>query len=122
MGTTGENREQGGFDRAAWSLRVGAVQICSTADLQGNLTKCRALVDQAVAQGAQFVALPECFSFLGRGEGDKLAIAESVDDKERGPILGMLREAATKHGIHILGGGTPERVIGDAKRTYNTAV
>ncbi len=122
MGTTGQNREQGGFDRAAWSLRVGAVQMCSTADLQANLQKCRTLIDQAVSEGAQFVALPECFSFLGRGEGDKLAIAESLDDKQRGPILDMLRDAATRHGIHVLGGGTPEIVVGDAKRTYNTAV
>ena len=61
MGTTGENLEQGAFDRAAWQLRVGAVQMCSTADLQANLQKCRTLIDQAVADGAQFVALPECF-------------------------------------------------------------
>lgn len=120
MGTTGQNREQGGFERAAWQLRVGAVQMRSTADLQANLQKCRTLIDQAASSGAQFVALPECFSFLGRGEGDKLAIAESLD--KGGPILGMLRDAATKHGIHVLGGGTPEAVTGDAKRTYNTAV
>jgi deaminated glutathione amidase len=120
MGTTGEKREQGGFERPAWQLRVGAVQIRSTADLQANLTKCRALIDQAVADGAQFVALPECFSFLGQREGDKLAIAESLD--AGGPILGMLRDAASKHGVHILGGGTPELVPGDAKRTWNTAI
>ena len=80
----------------------------------------------------QLVALPECFSFLGRGEGDKLAIAESLDGdgngngngngNARGPILDLLRDAATRHGIHVLGGGTPELVVGDAKRTYNTAV
>jgi predicted amidohydrolase len=34
----------------------------------------------------------------------------------------MLRDAATRHGIHVLGGGTPEVVVGDAKRTYNTAI
>jgi predicted amidohydrolase len=116
-----------------WQLRVGAVQIRSTGDLRNNLATCAALIDQAAAEGAQLVALPECFSFLGCGEGDKLPIAEVLaasDPRDAtraepggsGPIMGMLREAATRHGIHILGGGTPEIVVGDAKRTYNTAV
>jgi deaminated glutathione amidase len=103
-----------------WQLRVGAVQLRSSDDLQANLATCRQLIEQAVAEGAQLVALPECFSFLGRKEGDKLAVAETLEGD--GPILGMLRELAGKHGIHILGGGTPEVVVGDAKRTYNTAV
>jgi deaminated glutathione amidase len=103
-----------------WQLRVGAVQIRSTDDLQANLATSRQLVEQAVAEGAQLVALPECFSFLGRKEGDKLAVAETIEGD--GPIVGMLRELAGKHGVHILGGGTPEVVVGDAKRTYNTAV
>src|SRR5262245_27228916 len=105
-----------------WQLRVGAVQMCSSDDLQANLATCRRLVEQAVAEGAQLVALPECFSFLGRKEGDKLPIAEAFGAESAGPILGMLRELATKHGVHLLGGGTPELVVGDAKRTYNTAV
>src|ERR1043165_1625942 len=105
-----------------WQLRVGAVQMCSSDDLGKNLATCRSLVEQAVSEGAQLVALPECFSFLGRKEGDKLAIAETVDATSGGPIVGMLRELAAKHSIHILGGGTPEVVVGDAKRTYNTAV
>src|SRR6476646_9519900 len=103
-----------------WELRVGAVQMRSGSDLTANLATVRELTGRAAADGAQLVALPECFSFLGRGEGDKLPIAERLDGS--GPIMGMLREAATKHGIHILGGGTPEIVDGDAKRTYNTAV
>jgi len=105
-----------------WQLRVGAVQMCSSDDLGKNLATCRGLVEQAVSEGAQLVALPECFSFLGRKEGDKLPIAETIDAHSGGPIVGMLRELAAKHSIHILGGGTPELVVGDTKRTYNTAV
>ena len=103
-----------------WELRVGAVQMRSGGDLAANLAVCRDLVGQAAGDGAKLVVLPECFSFLGRGEGDKLAIAEDLATP--GPVLGMLREAATQHGVWIVGGGTPERVPGDAKRTYNTAV
>src|SRR5262245_17799343 len=103
-----------------WELRVGAIQMRSTGDLTSNLTACRGLTAQAAGEGAQVVVLPECFSFLGRGEGDKLAIAEVFE--QAGPTMSMLREAATKHGVWMIGGGTPEVVPGDPKRTYNTAV
>jgi predicted amidohydrolase len=105
----------------SWQLRVGAVQMRSTGDLMTNLLTCGALTAQAAAEGAQLVVLPECFSFLGRGEGDKLAIAENVDLRT-GPVMTMLRDLATKHGVWMIGGGTPEIVPGDAKRTYNTAI
>lgn len=104
----------------SWQLRVGAVQMRSTGDLAANLAIVKDLTARAAADGAQLVALPECFSFLGRGEGDKLAIAESL--RGTGPVVSTLRELAIKHGIYLLGGGTPETVPGDPKRTYNTAV
>jgi len=103
-----------------WELRVGAVQMRSTEDLAANLATCRTLTAQAAAEGARLVVLPECFSFLGRGEGDKLAVAETMDGS--GPIMSTLRELATQHGVWIVGGGTPERIADDPKRTYNTAV
>jgi predicted amidohydrolase len=103
-----------------WQLTVGAVQLRSTADLAANLASVRALTREAAAGGAQLVVLPECFSFLGQKEGDKLPVAEAVEG--RGPIMGALRELAAKHGVWIVGGGTPELVPGDAKRTWNTAV
>lgn len=106
---------------APWQLRVAAVQLCSTDDLAANLARCRELTALAAADGAQLVVLPECFSFLGRREGDKLGIAEALDGAP-GPVLGTLRELATRHGVWMLGGGTPERVPGDARRTYNTAI
>lgn len=107
---------------APWQLRVGAVQLCSTNDQAANLARCRELTGQAASEGAQLVVLPECFSFLGRGEGEKLAHAESFDERAAGPVLAMLRELATRHGVWIVGGGTPECVPGDARRTYNTAL
>ena len=106
----------------SWQLRVGAVQMRSGGDLAANLTTCKALIDQAASEGAQLVVLPECFSFLGRGEGDKLPIAESFDQRTPGPIAALLRDEAARHGVWIVGGGTPEVVVGDAKRTYNTAL
>ncbi len=123
----------------SWELRVGAVQMCSSDDLAANLATCRALVGQAAAEGARLVVLPECFSFLGRKEGDKLAISEAIDlptasgaaarsgeagpaGSGRGPILSTLRELAAAHGLWLVGGGTPEQIPDDPKRTYNTAL
>lgn len=104
----------------SWQLRVGAIQLRSTADLQANLAICRDLLGRSAGDGAQLAVLPECFAFLGRGEGDKLAIAE--DFERGGPILDLLRETAVAKQLWIIAGGTPERVPGDAKRTYNTAL
>jgi len=105
----------------SWQLRVGAVQMRSTGDLVQNLTTCGALTAQAAAEGARLVVLPECFALLGRGEGEKLAIAETLEHKT-GPVMTMLRDLATKHGVWIVGGGMAETVAGDPERTYNTAV
>ncbi len=104
-----------------WELRVAAVQMRSVGDLMTNLTACGSLAAQAASEGAKLVVFPECFAFLGRGEGDKLPIAEVLEHRT-GPVMTMLRDLATKHGIWIIGGGTPEVVPGDTNRTYNTAV
>lgn len=105
---------------STWSLRVGAVQMRSTDDLAANLATARELTARAAADGAKLVVLPECWAFLGRGEGDKLPIAEALDGS--GPMMSTLRELATEHGVWMVGGGTQERIPEDPKRTYNTAV
>ncbi|MBS1125004.1 MAG: Nitrilase/cyanide hydratase and apolipoprotein N-acyltransferase [Deltaproteobacteria bacterium] len=105
---------------SSWQLRVGAVQLRSTPDLATNLAVCRELVGRAATDGAQLVVLPECFAFLGRGEGDKLPIVEALEGD--GPVMATLRGLASTHGIWLVGGGTPERVAEDPKRAYNTAV
>jgi predicted amidohydrolase len=103
----------------SWQLRVGAVQVRSTDDVGANLATCATLVGEAAQGGAKLVVLPECFAFLGSREGDKLAVAEPLP--AGGKILAALRELATRHGVWIVGGGMPESVPGDPKRTYNTA-
>jgi predicted amidohydrolase len=102
-----------------WQVRVGAVQMRSTADVAANLATCATLTARAADDGAKLVVLPENFAFLGRGEGDKFPVAEKIGE---GPVTAALRDLATKHGVWIVGGGTPELVKDDAKRTYNTAV
>jgi predicted amidohydrolase len=104
----------------AWKLNTSAVQMRSTGDLGANLESVKQLVGEAAAAGARLVVLPECFSFLGRAEGDKLAAAELLDGK--GPVLSALAALCRQHSIWIIGGGTPESVPGDDKRAFNTLV
>jgi predicted amidohydrolase len=103
-----------------WQLRVAAIQMRSTDDLEANLGIARTLSAGAAAEGAKLIVLPECFAFLGSREGDKLAVAETLDGT--GPIAKTLRDIATMHGAWVVGGGVPERVPGDDQRTYNTAI
>src|SRR3954471_13196033 len=104
----------------SWDLHVAAIQMRSVGDLIANLDVCKKLVGDAAAGGAKLVVLPECFSFLGRADGEKLKAAEVLDGS--GPVLKALAELCTRHGVWIIGGGTPEIVPGDPKRAYNTAV
>src|SRR5271170_1093580 len=104
-----------------WTLRTGAVQMRSTDDLNANLATCRELVTRAATDGAKLVVLPENFALLGKTDRDKLAIAEDIAAGD-GPMMTTLRELATRHGLWLVGGGMAERVPGDLRRTYNTAV
>jgi len=100
------------------SSRVGAVQMCATEDVRGNLARAAELVAEAAAQGAELVSLPECFAFIGRKMADKLPLAESLDGG--GPIVSAVREMAQRNRVWLAAGGLPERAPDEAARVYNT--
>jgi predicted amidohydrolase len=97
-------------------MRVGAVQMTSTADLAANLAAAHDAIAQAAAQGAEFIALPESFAYLRR-EGLVFPCAQSLD----GEIVSALREWAREHSVWLLGGSFPEAIRG-TERVYNTSV
>lgn len=99
-------------------MRVAAVQMVSTPDVQENLATAAELISQAVARGAQLVALPEYFCFMGRSDREKVAIREV---EGQGPIQSFLVQQARQHGI-ILAGGTLPLDCPDPDRVYNTAM
>lgn len=100
-------------------LTVAVVQLSSQDDVAQNLRRVEALVGEAARGGAELVALPENFAFMGEEEG-KRAIAEDVGEGG-GPIVSALRAAAREHGTWIVAGGMPE-ASGDRDRPYNTSV
>lgn len=100
------------------TLRIAVAQMSSQADLQHNLSRVRALVERAAAQGAQVVVLPENFAYLGPPKV-RCAAAEALD--EGGPIVSDLAHLAKAHRITIIGGAMPEKSA-DPERPYQTCI
>ena len=103
-------------------MRIAVVQLNSQDDVGLNLSRARHWIGQAASAGAQVVALPENFAFMGE-EAVKREIAEVVHRAGGGfgPIVSSLLESAAKHGVWVLGGGMPERSA-DGARPYNSSV
>jgi predicted amidohydrolase len=91
----------------------------SADDVAANLARVRHWVGDAAQRGAGLVVLPENFAYFG-DEAGKLAAAEPTDETT-GPIVRTLVELASRHRVHIVGGGMPER-SDDANRPYNCSL
>lgn len=99
-------------------FRAAAVQMVSEPSVEANIAAAEALVAEAAAAGARLVALPENWSFMGRGERDKLAVRETEDG---GPAQAFLARAARSHGVWIVGGSIPME-CGVADKVANTCL
>ncbi|XGV98333.1 MAG: carbon-nitrogen hydrolase family protein [Leptolyngbya sp. BL-A-14] len=97
------------------SYLAAAVQMTSLPNLEKNLIQAEELIDLAVRQGAELVALPENFSFLG-DEQEKLAQADAIAVASEK----FLKTMAQRFQVTLLGGGFPVPV-GNGK-VYNTAL
>jgi predicted amidohydrolase len=97
-------------------MRAAAVQLNSTDDQGRNLEVAEKLVRDAAADGAELVALPEKWTFLGPPEG----IAEAAEPLS-GPSITAAATWASELGIHLLAGSFPER-LPDHEKPFNTSV
>lgn len=99
------------------SMNVAVIQLNSQDDVPANLARARALVSEAARAGAELVALPENFAFMGEEE-KKRGVAEAVPG---GPITAAVVSAAKESGVWIVAGGMPEG-SGDPQRPFNTSL
>lgn len=99
---------------------VAAAQLCAGDDVGANLAACRELAADAAGRGAALFALPECFGFIGRRAGDRLAVAEELD--RPGPMLLAVRDIARGYGMWVVAGGLPEKAAGSGEKAYNTCL
>jgi predicted amidohydrolase len=95
---------------------VAAVQLNSTPDMEHNLTRARALIQEAAGRGVELIALPEHFAYLGP-EDENPPSAQPLD----GPLVGEFRELARKLKVFLLLGSFPELAPGEAL-PFNTSV
>lgn len=99
-------------------LRLAAVQMCSTPRLRDNLHRAGERIREAADRGADLVALPENFAFMGSDE-ERAHVAQDLN----GEILATLEGLAREKAVHILGGSFLVKSA-DASdgRPYNTSV
>lgn len=97
-------------------MRVAAVQMTSTQDVEANLETGERLVREAARGGASLVALPENFSYF-KVEGEVAAFRTSLDGEVVARFGGLARELA----VTLLLGSIPE-AIPESDKTYNTSV
>lgn len=85
------------------TVRVGAIQMASGANVTANLAEAQQLIELAVGAGAQLVVLPEFFAIMGKDK-DIVAAREA---EGAGPIQRFLSRMAKKHAIWLIGGSIP---------------
>jgi len=108
----------------AIKFRAAAAQLTSTDDVKANLSTCAKLASEAAEAGVRLLVLPENFGFLGRRERDRIAVAESLDTAQHGPIVGAVCDMARDNDMWVVAGGMPEALRDDDPdvdtRTHNT--
>ncbi len=80
-------------------VRVAAVQLAASQDVDGNLAACLRLIDDAAAQGAQLIVLPEFCNHLSY-YADR-AEAHHIATRPGDPFLTAIADRAREHGVHI---------------------
>jgi len=98
------------------SLKVAIIQLCSKEDVDANLRQLQELIEQASAQGAEFIALPENCLWLSP---DSNAIAPHLFPDSA--AFHALRTLARANGIYLLIGSLPEASHEEGK-VFNTSV
>jgi nitrilase len=91
-------------------MKVAAIQMTSTRDVQANLREADRLLADAARLGAQLAVLPENFSFLGATDADRVAAVEAFGD---GPAQQFLADAARRYELWLVGGTIPIRSDGE---------
>lgn len=97
-------------------ISVSVVSVTATPNKKANLENVFARAEQAVQEGASWIALPEMFAF----HGPYTELWENAEF-ERGPLNERLAEFASRHKIVLFAGSVAERPEGSTSgKVYNT--
>src|SRR6478609_7780873 len=97
-------------------VRVAAVQFAVTEDVEENLATCLRMTDQAAAEGAQVVVLPEFCNHVSWY--DDRAHARRMAQTLDGAFVTALADRARAHGIHLMANCTLAREDGRPTGTH----
>ena len=98
---------------------IAAVQATSGDDIDRNLEAVAGYVETAGSEGAELVALPECFALMPKGKRRLRACAEVHGEGGEGKIQQFLARLARRVGVWIIAGTLPIR-SDDPARIFNT--
>ena len=101
------------------NCRMAAIQMVSGPRVADNLQVAGRLIEDAVAQGAELLALPEYFPVIGAADADRVRARE---DFGSGPIQDWLAATAQRHGIWIFAGSLPLTSTSPDKMRNSTLV
>lgn len=97
-------------------VRVCAIQMASTQDINDNLVRALELINQAALAGARLIVLPENFLTFGLTPGETLHFAQSAKNLD---CQNSLAQAAEKHKIWLVGGTLPVPHVSLAHKIYS---
>ena len=103
-------------------MKVAAIQMVSSTDVQDNCRVARSLLAQAADEGAELAVLPEYFCLMGWRDTDKLTVAEQPGC---GLLQDFLRDSAAALKLWIVGGTIPVSAGAaedQAGRIYNSTL
>ena len=85
-------------------MKIAAIQMVSSAQVQANLTAAAQLMAEAAQEGAELALLPEYFCIMGMKDTDKLKVQEQPGV---GLIQDFLSHSARSLGLWLVGGTLP---------------
>lgn len=97
-------------------VAVATIAMTSSADKTQNIATAMSYVRQAAAEGAQWVLLPEMFSYMGPYD----ALYEVAEDAD-GPLVVQLASLARELAITLFAGTLPERPSAQDKAALGPA-
>lgn len=84
--------------------KIAAIQMASGPNIQANLDEAAKLIDDAVAQGAGLIVLPENFAFMPMTDAE---LVKEAEEAGKGVMQDFLSVQSQKHGIWLVGGTIP---------------
>lgn len=99
-------------------MKVAAIQMISTPDIQENIEVAKKLLMQAHQHGAQLCVLPEYWSIMGMKDTDKVSLAENFGQGQMQEFLSQI----SKDLSIILVAGTIPIASPETNKVFNTCL